>query len=204
MSQHITGITVGVLLRLVLPLDRLRPSRSSAKTLLGNGVCMYIMSPITSGAPSWPRSTPVENVQATCILPTFCVLICVELAVALVVHVAGLHRPLRRVLRLLDHVAVGERGPKRACSRPMRPMCTRVSLPFFPPRDQREFLRPPLDGLNIRSPSSKQNASHEDNTSATKRASCCCAATVPKANTRVFSCVAVAAGLRFASARTEE
>src|SRR6185437_10584283 len=32
----------------------------------GNGVCTYITSPITSGPPSWPRSTPVENVHATC------------------------------------------------------------------------------------------------------------------------------------------
>src|SRR3954451_5736246 len=55
---------------------------------------------------------------------------------------------------------------------------------IFPPRDQREFLRPPLDRLNIRSPWSKKNASHEYKTSATKRAFRCCAASVPKANTR--------------------
>src|SRR3954471_7058041 len=50
-----------------------------ANTLLGNGVCRYIVPFITSGDPSWPRSTPVENIHATCILPTFLVLICVSL-----------------------------------------------------------------------------------------------------------------------------
>src|SRR5262249_37384773 len=52
---------------------------SSANTLLGNGVCTYIVSPTTSGDPSWPRSTPVENIQAPCSLPTFWALICVSL-----------------------------------------------------------------------------------------------------------------------------
>ena len=33
--------------------------------MLGNGVCTYMMLPTTSGEPSWPRSTPVENVHAT-------------------------------------------------------------------------------------------------------------------------------------------
>ncbi len=53
--------------------------RSIAKTLLGKGEWMYIMSPITRGEPSWPRSTPVENVHATCILPTLPVLIWLSL-----------------------------------------------------------------------------------------------------------------------------
>ena len=43
--------------------------------MFGNGVCTYIMLPMTSGEPSWPRSTPVENVQATCRSPTFSLLI---------------------------------------------------------------------------------------------------------------------------------
>ena len=43
--------------------------------MLGNGVTMYITSPITSGPPSWPRSTPVEKVQAGWRLPTFSLLI---------------------------------------------------------------------------------------------------------------------------------
>ena len=32
--------------------------------MFGNGVWTYMTSPMTSGAPSWPRSTPVENVHA--------------------------------------------------------------------------------------------------------------------------------------------
>ena len=43
--------------------------------MFGNGVWTYIMLPMTSGPPSWPRSTPVENVQATCSLPTLAALI---------------------------------------------------------------------------------------------------------------------------------
>src|SRR5215469_9296161 len=46
--------------------------------MFGNGVCTYMTSPMTSGAPSWPRSTPVENVHATCNLPTLPVLICLS------------------------------------------------------------------------------------------------------------------------------
>jgi hypothetical protein len=44
--------------------------------MFGNGVWMYIVLPITSGPPSWPRSTPVENVQATRRSPTLSLLIC--------------------------------------------------------------------------------------------------------------------------------
>src|SRR5437667_12255311 len=40
------------------------PFNSRAKTLLGNDVCTYIVEPTTSGAPSWPRNVPVENVHA--------------------------------------------------------------------------------------------------------------------------------------------
>jgi hypothetical protein len=39
--------------------------RSSAYTQLGNGVTMYIVSSTTIGAASWPRFTPVENVNST-------------------------------------------------------------------------------------------------------------------------------------------
>src|SRR5678816_12342 len=64
---------------------------------------------------------------------------------------------------------------------------------FFPPRDLQDFPATTLDRPNIRSPWSKQNASHEDGTPATKRAFCCCAATVPKANSRAYVCAAIAA-----------
>src|SRR5439155_8770779 len=53
-------------------------SRSSPKTLLGNGECRYMVPSTTSGEPSWPRSTPVEKVHATCILQTLPVLICLS------------------------------------------------------------------------------------------------------------------------------
>ena len=33
--------------------------------MFGNGVTTYIVEPTTSGAASWPRSTPVEKVHAT-------------------------------------------------------------------------------------------------------------------------------------------
>ena len=49
--------------------------RLMAKTLLGNGVCTYIVLPMTNGPPSCPRSTPVEKVQATCKSPAFSALI---------------------------------------------------------------------------------------------------------------------------------
>jgi hypothetical protein len=74
-SQHITGITdgscFGSYFQTILP----SLARSSANTLFGNGVCTYIMLPTISGPPSWPRSTPVEKVHATCRSPTFSVLI---------------------------------------------------------------------------------------------------------------------------------
>src|SRR5215475_4976609 len=75
-SQHITGITFGSCLGSYF--QRILPSflRSSAKTGFGNGPCTYITSPMISGPPSWPRSTPVENVHATCSLPTLPALIC--------------------------------------------------------------------------------------------------------------------------------
>ena len=39
--------------------------------MLGKGVCTYITDPTTRGAPSCPRSTPVEKVQATFSRETF-------------------------------------------------------------------------------------------------------------------------------------
>jgi hypothetical protein len=43
--------------------------------MLGKGVWTYIVLSITSGPPSWPRRTPVENVQATLSAFTFSALI---------------------------------------------------------------------------------------------------------------------------------
>ena len=70
MSQHITGMTFGSCFGSYF--HRILPSwfRSSANTVLGNGAFRYMTLPMTSGSPSWPRSTPVENVHATCSLPT--------------------------------------------------------------------------------------------------------------------------------------
>src|SRR5262249_47709183 len=48
--------------------------KSSAYTMSGNGVCTYMVLPITNGPPSCPRNTPVENVQATLRFLTFSVL----------------------------------------------------------------------------------------------------------------------------------
>jgi hypothetical protein len=39
--------------------------RSSAYTMFGYGVITYIVLLTTSGAASWPRSTPVENDHAS-------------------------------------------------------------------------------------------------------------------------------------------
>ena len=44
--------------------------RSSAKTLFGHGVTMYIVLLTTSGGASNPSVVPVENVEATWSLPT--------------------------------------------------------------------------------------------------------------------------------------
>ena len=74
MSQHICGITAGSCFGSYFQ-TIFWVSRSIANTLFGNGECRYIMPSITSGEPSWPRSTPVEKVHATCILPTLPVLI---------------------------------------------------------------------------------------------------------------------------------
>src|SRR6266478_1841688 len=76
-SQHMTGITVGSCFGSYFHLI-CWSARLIAKTLLGNGLWTYSMSPITNGPPSWPRRTPVENVQATRRSLTFSVLICLS------------------------------------------------------------------------------------------------------------------------------
>src|SRR5215467_8401574 len=76
-SQHITGITVGSCLGSYFHLISWS-ERAIANTLLGNGLWMYSMSPITSGPPSCPRRTPVENVHATRRDLTLLLLICLS------------------------------------------------------------------------------------------------------------------------------
>src|SRR6266849_11006462 len=46
--------------------------------MFGNALCTYIVVPITSGFPSWPFSTPVENVQAALRFFAFALLIWVS------------------------------------------------------------------------------------------------------------------------------
>ena len=71
--------------------------RLTAYTLFGNGVCKYIVSPITSGEPSWPRSTPVDMVHATCSLLDVAGVDLLEIAVTMVGVVAGLRGPVGRL-----------------------------------------------------------------------------------------------------------
>src|ERR687888_62938 len=52
--------------------------RSRAYTMFGNALWTYITLLITSGFPSWPFRTPVENVQATLRFFTFVRLIAVS------------------------------------------------------------------------------------------------------------------------------
>ena len=77
--------------------------------MFGNGVWTYIMLPITSGEPSWPRSTPVEKVQATWRCLTLSLVDLVELRIARVGVVHRLHRVLFRIARGLDHRVVRDR-----------------------------------------------------------------------------------------------
>src|SRR5438034_891914 len=49
--------------------------RSSADTIFGKALCTYITLPITSGFPSWPFRTPVENVHLATRFFTFARLI---------------------------------------------------------------------------------------------------------------------------------
>ena len=67
--------------------------------MLGNGVTKYIVSPTTSGAPSWPRRTPVENVQASFSVDTLLVVISGEVAEPRVRVVLRCHQPLAVVGR---------------------------------------------------------------------------------------------------------
>src|SRR6185503_20569751 len=53
--------------------------RSIAYATFGYGVTTYIVFPTTSGCPSCPRSTPVENVHDTCSLAAFAGVICERL-----------------------------------------------------------------------------------------------------------------------------
>ena len=46
--------------------------------MFGNALCTYITVPITSGLPSWPLSTPVENDHAALRFFTFVLLIAVS------------------------------------------------------------------------------------------------------------------------------
>src|SRR5882762_11394616 len=69
-SQHITGTTVASCFGSYFHLY-VWSARLIAKTLLGNGVWMYMVLPTTRGDPSWPRRTPVDIVQATCRVDTF-------------------------------------------------------------------------------------------------------------------------------------
>src|SRR6266436_7119575 len=74
-SQHITGMTFGSCFGSYFQTILFSSLRLSAWTVFGNGAWTYIKSPMTSGPPSWPRSTPVENVHATCNLPTLAAVI---------------------------------------------------------------------------------------------------------------------------------
>src|SRR5213078_2028513 len=67
--------------------------RSSANTMFGNALCTYITVPITSVFPSWPLSTPVENVQVALRIFTF----------ALLIAVSGLYRCRSRVRPVMVH-----------------------------------------------------------------------------------------------------
>jgi hypothetical protein len=50
--------------------------RSIAYATFGKGVTRYIVLSTTSGCPSWPRSTPVENAQAARRFFTLSAVIC--------------------------------------------------------------------------------------------------------------------------------
>ena len=80
--------------------------------MFGNGEWTYMTSPITSGAPSWPRSTPVENVHAGRRFLTLSLLIWLSVAIALVRIVARLHDPLVRVFLQLDQLIVRGAGAR--------------------------------------------------------------------------------------------
>src|SRR5687768_6897352 len=73
-SQHMTGTTSAFCFGSYFHLNDWS-LRFTAYTLFGNGVCTYMVSPMTRGEPSWPRSTPVDIVHATCRLPTLLALI---------------------------------------------------------------------------------------------------------------------------------
>ena len=68
--------------------------RSSAYTMFGYGVTTYIVLLTTSGAASWPRSTPVENDQASLRFADVAGVISVQPAEARVRVVLRRHQPL--------------------------------------------------------------------------------------------------------------
>ena len=76
--------------------------------MFGNGVCRNITSPMTSGAPSWPRRTPVEKVHAGASLWTLSALICLSSEKRRAGEVAARHHPLLRVVLELHQLIVGE------------------------------------------------------------------------------------------------
>ena len=108
-----------ILLGLVLPDDLAVSSRSSAYTMFGNGVCTYIMLPITRAQPSWPRSTPVEKVQATFRLDVVRVDL-VEWRIAGVSVVTLLHAPVIRVADTLNNAIIRQRGCREGSRRPAK------------------------------------------------------------------------------------
>src|SRR5439155_9752886 len=67
--------------------------RSRAATMLGNALCTYMTLLNTSGFPSWPFRTPVENVHAALRLFTF----------ALLIWVSGLYRCRSYVRPVIVH-----------------------------------------------------------------------------------------------------
>ena len=115
---------------------------------------------MTSGAPSWPRSTPVENVQATCSLPTLSALICLSCRVAVIGVIARRHDPFFGVLRHLDQFVIGVGGPcgedrrsaKTSCKQEIahRESSLRYRRGLTDARPQRAARRHPFHGKSFR------------------------------------------------------
>ena len=78
--------------------------------MFGYGVTTYIVLPTTSGAASWPLSTPVEKVQATLSCLTFPALISVEAAEPGARVVFAGHDPLAVLRRLRRDAMRGGEG----------------------------------------------------------------------------------------------
>ena len=69
---------VRILLGLIFPEDLAVVVEVERKNGVRERRMKNITSPMTSGAPSWPRKTPVENVHAGASLRTFSALICLS------------------------------------------------------------------------------------------------------------------------------